>query len=202
MKPILFNTEMVKAILDGRKTMTRRIIKYPSFGYFENEPPKVKCNYKVGDILYVRETYMEHRTHFIPNGLPNPHILYKANYDNLESSMMSCGIDQWKPSIHMPKIYARLFLRVTDVRVELLQDISSKQIVKEGVRTGVITHYLKQMPFDSEEYIHEAHTMAFRDIWDSTIKPKDLSLYGWEANPWVCVIEFEVISKDEVYADA
>lgn len=170
MKPILFNTEMVKAILDGRKTMTRRIIKFPSCGYFENEPPRVKPNYQVGDVLYVRETYMEHHTHFIPNGLPNPH--------------------------------ARLFLRVTGVRVELLQDITNEQIVKEGTHTGVITHYLKQMPFDDEDCIHEAHTIAFRDIWDSTIKPKDLSLYGWDANPWVCVIEFEVISKDEAYVDA
>lgn len=82
--------------------------------------------------------------------------------------------DKWHPSIHMPKEAARLFLRVADVRVEQLQDIDDDGVVAEGMEIG-------------------AH---FDELWDSTIKPANRPIYGWAANPWVWVIEFERISEE------
>lgn len=195
MKPILFNTEMVRAILDGRKTVTRRIIKpQPWDTVFCNGhefipdnfggckptgficrkcglgvcPPH--CKYPVGeaffrpycwpdDILYVRETWAKSMAGT---------YMYKAT-DN------PIIIDRWHPSIHMPKEAARLFLRVTGVRVERLQDIDDDGVVAEGLKIGD----------------------DFDVLWDSTIKPADLPLYGWDANPWVWVIEFERCEKPE-----
>ncbi len=85
----------------------------------------------------------------------------------------------WRPSIHMPREAARIFLRVTDVRVERLQNITDEQAEKE----------------DFKDYTSTA--LGFAELWDSTIKPKDRALYGWAANQWVWVIEFERISKEE-----
>ena len=156
MKPILFNIEMVRAIMEGRKTVTRRAVKLP---------------YHPGDILWVRETW---------NGDWCDHYIYKADGGSAKAAGYAAE-PKWRPSIHMPREAARLFLRVTDVRVERLQDINldppgpKNQVVREGLR------YLSD----------------FIAVWDRTIKPADLHLYGWEANPWVWVIEFERISKDE-----
>ena len=189
MKPILLKTEMVRAILDGRKTVTRQVVKpqpkgqlVPTLsggcwpGYFEEigtsrvqRPP-----YRPGNILYVRETWQQ--------GLGGTY-LYKASagldlFMNKEGNLVS-NIP-WCPSIHMPRKAARIFLRVTDVRVERLQGIDDDGVVAEGLEIGA--------PFD--------------ELWDSTIKPADRALYGWEANPWVWVIEFERISREEARRDA
>ena len=189
MKPILLKTEMVRAILDGRKTVTRRVVKpqpkgqlVPTLsggcwpGYFEEigtsrvqRPP-----YRPGNILYVRETWQQ--------GLGGTY-LHKASagldlFMNKEGNLVS-NIP-WCPSIHMPREAARIFLRVTDVRVERLQGIDDDGVVAEGLEIGA--------PFD--------------ELWDSTIKPADRALYGWEANPWVWVIEFERISREEARRDA
>lgn len=156
MKPILFNIEMVRAIMEGRKTVTRRAVKLP---------------YHPGDILWVRETW---------NGDWCDHYIYKADGGSAKAAGYAAE-PKWRPSIHMPREAARLFLRVTDVRVERLQDINldppgpKNQVVREGLR------YLSD----------------FIAVWDRTIKPADLHLYGWDANPWIQVIEFERISKDE-----
>ena len=92
----------------------------------------------------------------------------------------------WHPSIHMPKEAARIWLKVTDVRVERLQEITSEQICREGVEV---------------EYPHvlngEEKRYAFSRLWDSTIKKSDLDRYGWNASPWVWVIEFERCEKPE-----
>lgn len=202
MKPMLFNTDMVRAILDGRKTVTRRVVKpqpkshiayacmgsgcgkwgYPgkdAWEYWDDEsfrlpdgisqdelkrrwtPP---CN--TGDILYVRETWHKDVGRY----------MFKANYSDTEKFFRDGKEVQikWRPSIHMPKEAARLFLRVTDVCVERLQDIDDAGVVSEGMNIGD--------PFD--------------ELWDSTIKPADLPLYGWDANPWVWVIEFERVRKE------
>lgn len=199
-KPILFNAEMVRAILDGRKSCTRRLVKpqpdekhtYPlgfvtdstekkevgCFGFAVNEyggsiqyvkPP---YRYAPGDILYVRETWKK-----APNGY--------YYYEDWQRNDIA-DVTKWKPSIHMPKEAARIWLRVTDVRVERLQEITAESALTEG----------------ADKYIHANGTLnedqtitSFIGIWNSTIKESDLDRYGWDANPYVWVISFERCAK-------
>ena len=190
MKPILFNTEMVQAISEGRKTVTRRLVKPQHLQVldspYHNEHPKVPdevlieklCEppYHPGDILYVRETWHKDVGRY----------MYRADYSDTEKFCRN-GKEvciKWSPSIHMPKEAARLFLRVTDVWVERLRDIGD--CTKEGVpRGGHATAHMND--YDERCY--------FRALWNSTIKPADRDRYGWDANPWVWVIEFERISR-------
>lgn len=198
-KPILFNTEMVRAILEGRKTVTRRVIKpQPRQGeekphrlpsgcwFFEIPSRRFPCTPDVsvgpywppcqpGDILYVRETWAHPSAAEIANGADPEMYLYKA--DDLQTAAW----DKWRPSIHMPKEAARIFLRVTDVRVERLQNITGDECPSEGVP-------LYSGPAGGRE---ACYRFCFADIWDDTIKPSDLRDYGWSANPWVWVIKFE-----------
>ena len=209
-KPILFNTEMVRAILDGRKSCTRRVIKPqqkarlcytyagshkdcigkwtdPSRGVreFWGEEYKLPENikdeelskrwnptYHTDDILYVRETWKK-----APNGY--------YYYEDWQRNDIA-DVTKWKPSIHMPKEAARIWLKVTNVRVERLQEITSEQIGREGVEV---------------EYPHvlngEEKRYAFSTLWNSTVKKSDLDRYGWNANPLVWVIEFERCEKPE-----
>lgn len=187
MKPILFNTENVRAILEGTKTVTRRVVKFqrgwnPKFtGYIpdgavlygSNNIPAAKAPYKAGDILWVRETW---------NCLPIPEPLRGTSKTYWYKADGSEPRDKWRPSIFMPREAARIFLRVTDVRVERLREMASDDVFMEGV-----------FPTSSAENIWD----RWRFVWDSTIRPKDRPTYGWEANPWVWVIEFERISKEE-----
>ena len=202
-KPILFNGQMVRAILDGRKTQTRRINKdgsefsVPDMSFFD---PVIRTyairNYAdyehqqrtslvqapvpicPGDVLYVRETWRED---FEYAG-DHDRTLYFYRADHAETSEYS---GPWRPSIHMPKAAARIFLRVTDVRVERLWDISSEDVYAEG----------------TDNRLWAATRDAFRRLWDSTIKPADRDRYGWGANPWVWVISFERYDELEDIAD-
>ena len=198
-KPILFNTEMVRAILDGRKTCTRRVVKtrrkdacgfyvtkrpdgsfagiyeYDEDGrMFENQliPP-----YKPGDIMYVRETWGEWTDGY----------LYKAWTEPFPQAGALPRV-KWIPSIHMPKEAARIWLKVTEVRVERLKDITEAQAEKEG--------FIPQGLFDGAEITLPA-TYWFSKFWNFTIKKSDLDRYGWAANPWVWVIQFERCEKPE-----
>ena len=187
MKPILFNTEMVRAILDGRKTVTRRIIPLPNYGYFMTEPPRVAPRHRPGDILYVRETWCNYGKLDINDRVieGTEEYYFRADGENPtpfnDFLVQHPGWDEhretpvWHPSIHMPREAARIFLRVTDVRVERLQDITETEAIKEGC-----TAHGGNMALDE-----------FEIIWDRTIKPADLPRCGWEANPWVWVIEFK-----------
>lgn len=192
-KPILFNTEMVRAILDGRKTCTRRIVKdgipddamwgYTAFtpkgyiscrgvyadGYGEGF---FKLPYQPGDILYVRETWGH------PISL-NSDKQYVFRADKIAESGFKNDSHIWHPSIHMPKKAARIWLNVTNVRVERLQDMTDDDAEAEGC-------------FD-----YTSTALGFPDIWDSTIKKSDLDRYGWDTNPWVWVIEFERCEKPQ-----
>lgn len=182
MKPILFNTEMVRAILEGRKTVTWRVIKpQPRFIYandnfgplmqitkphkgvwFKGDPNHV-APYHPGDALYVREAWQQN---------------YDGSYSYRAKDMFE-DEKGWRPSIHMPKEAARLFLRATGVRVERLHDMTSSEAMDEGFTD-------------------------WKDLvagWDRTVSKKDRDLYGWAANPWVWVIEFERISKAEALAE-
>jgi len=198
-KPILFSTEMVQAILEGRKTVTRRLIKnIPSnlqegdIGIIRKSDGKITCYgtenllYQVGDILYVRETFryvsIGEETYEGECLWQEDVIEYKASQEEFEKQNYDYIGEyyEWHPSIHMPKSIARIFLKVTDVRVERLQDITEMQVRKEGFRD-----YL------AADDIFYPCGYYFRQTWDSTINKQDLDKYGWEANPWVWVIEFE-----------
>ena len=201
MKPILFNTEMVKAILDGRKTVTRRLVKFDKFtceedinngyagkcalsiGVFNHLSSRISKDApcRVGDVLYVRETYCDR---WLPDGFleGNERYGYKA-YG--EPSWGYWGNDNqgkndvWIPSIHMPKEAARIFLKVTDVRVERLHEMRNSDARKEGME-------------------HEIYPLGqFINLWNSLIKKQDIDKYGWNANPFCWVIEFEWISKED-----
>lgn len=190
-RPILFNTDMVRVILDGRKTVTRRLVKPQHLrvlnSHYHEEHPEVGdmtllsklCEplCQPGDILYVRETWEEWTGGY----------LYKAWPDGI--CQPGAWKDMpWRPSIHMPKEAARIWIKVTGVRVERLQEITPEQIIKEGT-TG----------FDAEhlEVLGEHYDIPFATLWDSNIKKSDLDLYGWAANPWVWVIEFEPCEKPD-----
>lgn len=206
MKPILFNTEMARALLDGRKTVTRRVVKPRHGGRLEVHDDLfgtpclcercgsvcrgLKPPYQPGDILWVRETW---------NGLPaNERAGIPAKYwykaDEPEDADTGVLRERWRPSIHMPREAARIFLRVTDVRVERLQDISRDQTAVEGAPCRLRLHggYCGNGGLcDCNDYNRE-----FAELWDSTIKAADLPRYGWDANPWVWVIEFELLNAE------
>lgn len=214
MKPILFNTEMVRAILDGRKTVTRRLVKDPpnnvhagrcvlGAGLFDEATHMrvVAPSIKIGDILYVRETWHKYRVKkpqkAVPVDFAEVQYLYRADGEVANSDGSPFA---WRPSIHMPKEAARIFLRVKDVRIERLQDITQDEAVKEGC-TGVPCDCSNIDEHGCVDCFNtgwvEPPTIDFMWLWDSTIKPADLPAYGWEANPWVWVIEFERINKEE-----
>lgn len=226
--PILFNTDMVRAILDGRKTVTRRVIKNlpkdaeyvgqleDSFDPWDEKdigksmfktsllPTEkagcifIKPPYQPGDTLYVRETWQECCRNTIHSQIVHNKYCFKASVDNPIYGCIDreCGqICNWKPSIHMPKEAARIWLKVTDVRV---QEITSEQILKEGANAEAIRHYIKQMPEETDEWIDAAHKVEFQQLWDATIKKSDIDLYGWDANPFVWAIEFERCEKPDI----
>lgn len=200
MKPILFDTNMVRAILAGKKTVTRRMVKlqpeksahspYKCFGgRFAFRIGKRGCTdqykppYRPGDILYVRETWAHPSEAEIAAGASPDMYLYKAD------ELQPAAWDKWRPSIHMPSEAARLFLRVTDVRVERLQDITEEQAKAEGLYKGwSLTE--RSTPSTTAK-------QAFMWVWGMSIKPADRARYGWAANPWVWVIEFERCGKPE-----
>ena len=203
-RPILFNSEMVRAILDERKSCTRRLVKPEPQGYFEvNEEPlyiydtdgnqgKITPPYHPGDILYVRETWGE--------GYEDGTYIYKAS-DKLANHPMFKESSKllYHPSIHMPKEAARIWLKVTDVRVERLQECGEGwciDIEKEGIVTPQ-----DAILYISDDAFHSALRMEFQKIWDSTIKKSDIDRYGWKANPWVWVIEFERCDKERRVVD-
>lgn len=203
-KPILFNTEMVRAILDGRKSCTRRIVKpqqlvgilpdkckngtpeeflkqkkfmfkpYCDMTDVELINTAYKAPYQPGDILYVRETWKQ-----APNGY--------YYYEDWQRNDIA-DITKWKPSIHMPKEAARIWLKVTDVRVERLQEITELSVQKEGIEVEP-NECAGKFDFITELFL------LFQGLWDSTIKKSDLDYYGWDANPYVFVIEFERCEK-------
>jgi len=208
--PILFSTPMVQAILERRKTMTRRISKHQHWSFSElidvNEngitqknDRTVSCPYgQPGDKLWVRETWAKYRA-FGESVLADAPFIYKADQD--ECDQYPCLIDGevicvsnrggWKPSIHMPKAAARIWLEIVSVKVERLQDITVEDAIKEGIKkekftpTGEECYYFypcKDLRDDS--YLDDPKT-SFYSLWKS-INSQD----SWDANPWVWVIDF------------
>ena len=192
--PILFNTDMVRAIVDGRKSVTRRICKdaneytIPDMSFYDakkrtyavhnysNKEHTEKlsiiertCPICPGDILYVRETWSELSFGYV----------YKADGENIDHLG---NVIKWHPSIHMPKEAARIWLKVKDVRVERLQEISGGDLIKEGI--DLFQSNYVRVAFDE-----------FKNLWNSTIKKSDFDRYGWDSSPCVWVIEFELCEK-------
>ena len=200
MKPIIFSTPMVQAILDGKKTQTRRVIKIDDApenwkisiagtSIVRTEPYDVKLpRYAAGDILWVRETFFcepctedcagrndENECPF--NRVGNKCYGYKTQYAGGR-----CDGVKWRPSIHMPREAARIFLRVKTVRVERLQDITEEDAIAEGMSKTLV---------DGVVFISAKGN--FHVFWDSLNIKRG---YGWESNPWVWVYEFEKINKE------
>lgn len=231
-KPILFNTEMVRAILDGRKTCTRRLVKFlPGensqwTGYIKdglmlyngrNEPCIRKVPYQLGDILYVRETFAwcpcwDCGLDIEPGRCSNATAkIYKEGEYGCYMYRASCedneypSADTWHPSIHMPKEAARIWLKVTGVRMERLQEMKPVDVIKEGAYPDCwdcLNTYGEsgsQCCYGTEEECSQCDEvmMEGEKLWTSTIKKSDLDRYGWDASPWVWVIEFERCEKTE-----
>jgi len=209
MKPILFNTDMVRAILDGRKTVTRRVIKGQDkktmyagscmlgAGLFDDETCKrvIEPPYKVGDVLYIRETWRK---------ITDTEYGYRADCHKANETVFN-----WKPSIHMPKEAARIFLKITSIKAAQLRDMKLEDFLKEGI-------YIKPsetVPIGSDNMLTGSDRQAaidcrceavarekFKDLWNSTAgKPFSPERYAnsWYGNPYVWVIEFEVITADQ-----
>ena len=223
-KPILFSTPMVQAILDDRKTQTRRVIKgvktdwefedlcndacmiafdkdgyeYPkdvdglwaTFHAYDAyyDYPMFKASYEVGDTLWVREAFTKiHKFYH-----------YKASCDRCNDEVIRCAYCtkdvrkhqdvKWKSSIHMPRAAARIFLRVKDVRVERLQDISVADCIEEGIPYKTVDKFnLKYGNLTHAQYL-------FMELWNSINAKRG---YGWDTNPWVWVYEFERVEQPQ-----
>lgn len=223
-KPILFNkqigTEMVRAILDGRKSCTRRICKdaneytvpdmefynadrrtYAVHNFVDKEhmeqlsTAERTCPICTGDILYVRETWCALPVNEAGHMRGHSIYYYRADGDLRPEGWRG----KWHPSIHMPKEAARIWLKVTDVRVERLQDITPKGAESEGV--GNL--FYDDIGYGEKNYgteVDPEYGIAkeqFAWLWESTIKKSDIDRYGWDASPWVWVIEFERCEKPE-----
>lgn len=247
-KPILFNTEMVRAILGGRKSCTRRLVKpqpdgkhtFPlGFVTDSTEKKEVGCfgfgideyggsiqyakpPYQPGDILYVRETWrvgawdifnqmiaFDYKDGtcgeltYIHDQELFERLVNQSREDARKAKCDYNGVDfvwekgkspcRWHPSIHMPKEAARIWLKVTDVRVERLQEITEAGAEAEGAVNNI---GMIHAPDNEYDHIHTAKE-HFIEIWNSTIKKSDIDRYGWDANPYVWVIEFERCEKPE-----
>lgn len=216
-RPILFSSEMVKAILDGRKTQTRRVIKeFPVEGfrwagwvvssvdkkdegkatiapesnseYCITGNIKKSCPHgKIGDILYVREAFHV----WIPNGKEIPH--YRAtNRDRI------CEELGWKPSIHMPKKFSRIKLEITGIRVERLQDITDKDCIAEGIDLKDFCVCPDDEFIDGVRFCLNCGKRftdikgEFEELWDSINEKRG---YGFEKNPWCWALEFKKLEK-------
>lgn len=212
MKPILFNTDMVKAILDGRKTVTRRVIKPKykpgeagwnivtnkhtgEFCYceyydeYEESTRRLNPPHFPGDTLYVRETWG--RT--FAGTVDYPEFVYRAT----DPEWGEHDSFVWHPSIHMPKEAARIFLLVTDVRAERLQDITTEGAAAEGAETDDFLDLVEEAGAVGLPTYNLREYFGYH-IWDRTLNSPDaFERYGWDANPWVWVIEFERCQKPQ-----
>lgn len=181
-RPILFSAPMVRAILEGRKTMTRRVatkIKAPKvwtmpkgIDSFWNvnpcwrETPGELCPYgQPGDRLWVRETWTNESGY-------TKDVCYRAS----ALPFIADGI-KWKPSIFMPRAFSRITLEITNVRVERLNDISEEYAKGEGA---------DGLKYSGQGFEHCIYREAFRTLWDSINGPG-----SWDANPLVWVVEFK-----------
>lgn len=190
--PIIFSTQMVQVILQNKKTQTRRVIKpqptYPYWcgighGWDDGHGYEIKCPYEPGDILWVRETWQYKK--YGDYGYTADDFMYKA--DTGET-----WVRPWKPSIYMPRKAARMLLKVTNIRVERLQDITEKEAKAEGC-SGVLCDCNHEV-YACENCYNTGYVVTpkqeFIYLWNDMYVKRG---YGWDTNPYVWVIEFEKI---------
>ena len=220
-RPILFSGDMVRAILDGSKTMTRRpIIPQPRASvdeiwqmesgdfvemylgeksrYNPNPDHGKRFNFPLGvpgDRLWVRETWSPWADEFTKISVRGKEpALYRADYKEGCSSLEIGGDYNWHPSIHMPRWASRINLEITEVRVERLQEITEDDAKKEGA-DKIEFASLGQLPSSliiNSLIMKRAYRYGFYKLWDSIYSKRG---YGWDANPWVWVISFKVVTK-------
>jgi len=217
-RPILFSGEMVRAILEGRKTQTRRVVKKidqkcdglkfirkNEYAMIWNKNPEVEKKYvpkgglleiahihcpfgQPGDQLWVRETWAHDD--------PDCQNIHCENIDHIwwkanEIKLVAdsfCGSARWHPSIHMPRWASRILLEVVSIRVERVQEIDMNGIIAEGIHESYVATV--------ESGIINPPLHAFRKLWDSINEKRG---YSWEVNPWVWVVEFKRIDEEIAY---
>lgn len=223
--PILFSTEMVQAILAGKKTQTRRVVKaktgeclfcgctdedctdcirktgspcywiddrHTQCSACENAQLPKEQKYHVGDLLWVRETFCR----LVPKHiLIGKRFVYKADAcadsEDTRKDYLKAGYPyKWKPSIHMPKEAARIWLEITNVRVERLNDISEEDAVAEGVTPAIRRNFGYSCEESIESFYMNQATHTFKLLWES-INGEG----SWEKNPWVWDVEFVRVEK-------
>ena len=218
--PIIFSTPMVQAILDGNKTQTRRVIKpqpnneygivYTTIEGFQCAPPgeqiwgeteegesfQIKPKYEKGDLLWVKETWSTMPYGQCSDGSVNLEYAYKADgsLGNFPEITIAKNLDKWKPSIHMPREAARLFLEVKSVRVERLKNITQDDLRKEGVMKMFEKADMSELCIwrDCVSAIERINKKVFSRYWDSLNAKRG---YSWESNPWVFVYKFIRVEK-------
>lgn len=203
MKPIIFSTPMVQAILEGRKTQTRRLVKHhlddrgtrtTNVPFEDWHGKEVVCPYgKVGGIVYVREAWNVEQYPVAPEGDHDELLYFYRATEKVYTDM------RWRPSIHMPKEAARLFLKITDIRVERLQDIQPDDAAAEGIEfvsedlsphvDGPVKFYKDYSP-GCGTFEHANPVESFQSLWHFINGPE-----SWNANPFVWVINFERTEK-------
>ena len=182
-RPIPFQPEMARALWEGRKTQTRRIVKPQSLfdgkdAIVRRHPNQKGCPYgKPGDLLWVREAH--HAYHW-----DRPRVVYRADHGGepvrVRTQIESYEIGRWTPSIHMPRWASRMTLELTEVRVELVRDINGEDAKAEGVAPAFE---------DDFGVVHSQprYRWGFRKLWQSINGPE-----SWKADPWVWVLVFTV----------
>lgn len=208
-KPIIFNGTMIRALLDDRKTQTRRVVQRARHPYGEMLTPDqiatevlwntgaIRCPYgQPGELLWVRETWQGYRrTSYeydewdeIQDAADRAEHgdawswVYKADGENFPN--------KWFPSIHMPRSASRLTLEITDVRVERVQDISERDAKAEGIGDGGFGSQAS-VELDGGRTHHNTPQGCFRKLWDSIYAKRG---HGWDANPYVWALTFKVHS--------
>jgi hypothetical protein len=215
MNHIIFSTPMVQAVLEDRKNMTRRVAKVNNPEDWEagnncrasEYGAEVPCyitrkmateergihypKYDAGDILWVKETWGYSWFAETDGEAPIQRYIFRADENS--------SVIRWRSSLFMPRAAARIFLRVTDVRVERVQEITDADAVREGFSGVPCEHPFGR--YACEDCMNtgwlEPPTVGFMETWEKLNAKRG---YGWDTNPWVWVISFERISKEEAEA--